>query len=485
LSSQISSRLLRVWMSLALIAAATFVCYVAIPANATTAGFVFLVGILVIAATWGLAEALLASGAAMLCFSFFFLPPVGRFVIADPQNWVALFTFLATALIASHLSDRARKQAQEAKRRQQETERLYELSRVILLTGATGHIYFQVAQNLARIFECRSVAIYDPETAIVSYGGQEQLPGIEAKLKQVSTDPADSQDSASDVLVAGIAGSGRALGSLAMAGISLSGNATQALLKLVAIALEAARAQQAATHAEAARQSEEFKSTLLDAIAHEFKTPLTSIKAASTSILIDVPDLSPQVRELTSIIDEEASRLDILVTDAVRMAQMDASKIQLEKQPVAVAEFVGRVLEDFKPRLNGRSLRVHLSDQLPRVAADPDLASMALRQVIDNGFKYSLPATAIEVAADASASCVTIRVRDQGPGIPEGERERIFDRFYRRRFAKDRVPGSGLGLYIAREIVRAHGGELWVESALGSGSEFCLMLPRQEEAVRS
>ena len=485
MSSQISSRLLRLWLSLALIAASTFICYVAIHANATTAGFVFLVGILVIAATWGLIEALVASGASMLCFNYFFLPPVGRLAIADPQNWAALLTFVATALIASHLSDRARKEAHEAKRRQQETERLYELSRVILLTGTARHIYFQVAQNLARIFECRSVAIYDPETATVSYGGQQQLPEIEARLKQVLTATAPAQEPASDVLIAGIAGSGRALGSLAMAGISLSDNALQALLKLVAIALEGARTQQAATHAEAVRQSEEFKSTLLDAIAHEFKTPLTSIKVASTSILTDVPDLSPQVRELTSIIDEEASRLNLLVTDAVRMAQIDASKIQLEKQPVAVAEFVGRVLEDFRPRLNGRSLRVNLSQTLPRIAADPDLASMALRQVIDNGFKYSLPASAIEVAADASAEWVTIRVRDQGPGIPKRESERIFDRFYRRRVAKDRVPGSGLGLYIAREIVRAHGGDLWVESVVGSGSEFCLMLPAQEEPVRS
>jgi two-component system sensor histidine kinase KdpD len=488
LRSQITSRLFRLWMSLALIAAATFICYVVIPANATTAGFLFLVGILVIAATWGLTEALLASGAALLCFNFFFLPPVGHLAIADPQNWVALFTFLATALIASHLSDRARKQAQEATRRQQETERLYELSRVILLTGTAGHISFQVAQNLARIFECRSVAIYDPETATVSYGGREQLPGIEARLKDVLTGTAPSQDPAqdpaSDVLVATIAGSGGALGSLAMAGISLSDNALQALLKLVAIALEGVRTQQAATRAEAARQSEEFKSTLLDAIAHEFKTPLTSIKAASTSILHDVPDLSPQVRELTSIIDEEATRLNLLVTDAVRMAQMDASKIHLERRPVVVAEFVGRVLEDFRPHLDGRSLRVNLSQELPRIAADPDLASMALRQVIDNGLKYSLPATAIEVAADASADGVTIRVRDQGPGIPERERERIFDRFYRRQSAKDRVPGSGMGLHIAREIVRAHGGDLWVESVLGSGSEFCLLLPTQEERLR-
>ena len=112
--------------------------------------------------------------------------------------------------------------------------------------------------------------------------------------------------------------------------------------------------------------------------------------------------------------------MNLLVTDAVRMAQMDASKIQLERQPVAVAEFVGRVLEGFKPQLDGRSLRVNLDKGLPTVAADPDLASMALRQVIDNGLKYSLPATATRSGGGCQRrQRVTIRVRDQGPGIPE------------------------------------------------------------------
>jgi two-component system sensor histidine kinase KdpD len=257
------------------------------------------------------------------------------------------------------------------------------------------------------------------------------------------------------------------------------------LLRLVAIALERVRTQQAEMRAEAARQSEEFKSTLLDAIAHEFKTPLTSIKAASTSVLTDIPDLAPQVFELTSIIDEEASRLNLLLSDAVSMTQIDASKIQLERRAVTVSEFVDRVLEDFRPRLDGRSLRVDLRNGLPRVSADPDLASMALRQVIDNGLKYSSPATELEVAAEARLNSVTIRVRDRGPGIPEGELERIFDRFYRRPAVKENVRGSGMGLYIAREIARAHGGDLWAESVPGSGSEFCLTLPTQDPSVRS
>jgi len=474
----------RILLGPAIMAGISAVCYRVFGVNATTAGFAYLVGILVIAASWGLLEALVALAVAMVGFGFFFLPPVGRFAIADPENWVALFAFLATAIVASHLSDRARKQAHEAKSRQAETERLYELSRAILLTGTTGPVGFQVAQNLARIFDCSSVALYDPGTGEVFYGGPRNLPGIEARLRRVATDETSSLDPVSGLLIAGITSAGRPLCSLALAEIVLSENGMQALLKLVAIAFEGVRTQEASNRAEAARQSEEFKSTLLDAIAHEFKTPLTSIKVASTSILTDVADISPQIRELASIIDEETNRLNLLVTDAVRIAQIDANKIQLEPQLVAVKDFVDRVLEDLKPRLDGRRLNVTLDGGLPSVSADPDLASMALRQVIDNGLKYSPPGTPLDVSADADAERITIRIRDQGSGIPKSERERIFDRFYRRQSVKDRVPGSGLGLYIAREIIRAHGGDLFVASTPDFSSEFCLTLPLRKDSCR-
>ena len=479
MAKRVSFLWFRLSLSLALIAGISAICYRVFGVNATTAGFVYLVGILGIAAVWGLMEALVASAAAMLCFSYFFLPPIGRLTIADPANWVALLAFVATAVVGSHLSDLARKEAQHARDRQREGERLYALSRAILLIEGPGSVGLQTAKSLAEIFECDSVALFDAETGEIFNGGRETLAEIEPKLIEAASRCENYRDP--DLVVAAITLGERQIGSLALRGISLSDDAMQALLNLVAIALERVRTQEAANRAEAARQSEEFKSTLLDAITHEFKTPLTSIKAASTSILTDMLDLHPQVRELASIIDEEANRLNVLVTDAVRMAQIDASKIHLERQPVAMTEFVDRVLEAFGPRLEERRLSLRLGENLPLVSADPDLASMALRQVIDNSLKYASPATGLQVAVEAEVAGVTIRVRDQGPGIPEHERERIFDRFYRRHSVKTRVPGSGLGLYIAREIMRAHGGDLWVESPFESGSEFCLLLPRQEE----
>src|ERR1700686_2334314 len=146
-------------LSLATIGGITVICYRVFGVNATTAGFVYLVGILAIAAAWGLLQALGASAAAILGFYYFFLSPIGLFSIAAPANWVALLAFVVTALVGSHLSDRARKEARDAKNRQREGELLYALSRAILLIEGPGSFGLQTARSLAEIFECRSVAL--------------------------------------------------------------------------------------------------------------------------------------------------------------------------------------------------------------------------------------------------------------------------------------------------------------------------------------
>jgi two-component system sensor histidine kinase KdpD len=471
------SLLFRLAMSLALIAAATFLCYRVIPANATTAGFAYLLCVLGAATAWGLIEAIVASIAAMLSFNFFFLPPVGTLTIADPQNWVALFSFLTTALVASHLSDRAKKQAFEAKNRQQETEQLYALSRAILLMELSGSVGFHVAQHIAEIFDCGAVALYDAKTGEIFRGGVQDLPGVEERLKQVVVQGTNAWDPTAQVLSSPIVLGGHAIGALALRGLALSDGALQALLNLVAIAWERVRTEEAANRADAARQSEEFKSTLLDAIAHEFKTPLTSIKAASTSMLSDGAPLSPQTQELATIIDEEADRLNSLVTEAVRMSQIEAGKVRLDRQRVALDHLLPHILAQFEARSDGRPLRYSAAAGLPELTVDPELISLALRQLIDNALKYSPPGSPVEITAARSDGTLEIRIADQGPGIPEKERERVFEKFYRRQAVKERVPGTGLGLHIAREILRAHGGDVTIPP--GPGSQFCIIIPIQ------
>jgi two-component system sensor histidine kinase KdpD len=468
--------------SLLIVAAITALCSRVLTVNATTAGFAYLLGILGIAAAWGLVEAIIASVAAMLCFNFYFLPPVGQFTITDPQNWVALFAFLATALVASHISDREKRQSQEARARQSETEQLYALSRFILLTNPTQSVGRQAARHIAEIFDCPAVALYDSKSGEIFRGGPEDIAGVEDKLKQVVMLGAKVQEV--DVLVTPIMLGGHAIGSLALKKVDLSDGALHALLNLVAIAMERVRNEEAASRAEAARQNEEFKSTLLDAIAHEFKTPLTSIKAASTSLVSDAT-LSAHLRELVTIIDEETDRLSQLVTEAVRMSQIDAGTVRIDRAPLQVAELVERVLDQFRTRTEGREIQVRFDDHLPAVMADRDLMALVLRQLLDNALKYSPPGSPIKITGESKDGRVVLRIHDQGPGIPLRERDRIFEKFYRWHATSSHIPGTGLGLYIAREITRAHGGDVWVEGEPGAGSDFCVALPARSEADAS
>ena len=461
--------------SLLLVALICALCRGVLSVNSTTAGFAFLLGVLWIATTWGFVVAVPASVLAMLCFNYYFLPPVGQFTIADPQNWVALFAFLATALVASHLSDRAQRQTLDARARQRETEQLYALSRSILLGLPDGSLGQQVVLQILQIYDCASVALYNVATSELHVGGDGDPADFETQLKQVALQGGTLSED--DLLVSAVALGGQPIGSLALRGRALSDGALQALLNLVAIALERVRTEESSNRAEIARQSEEFKSTLLDAVAHEFKTPLTSIKAASTSLLSSEDQLPEPLRELAAIIDEEAARLSLLVTEAVRMSAIDAGKVQLEKWPLHVAELCQRVVAQLAIYLEGREVRIDIPADLPQILGDGDLIALALRQLLDNARKYSPPSRPLDLVASVHDGRVLLVVRDYGPGIAKKDLDRVFEKFYRRDSVKKKVPGSGLGLHIAREIVRAHGGELYARATEPAGTEFCLELP--------
>jgi two-component system sensor histidine kinase KdpD len=462
------------------VAIVTGVCSQLLPVNASTAGFLLLLVVLGVATTSGFRVSAVVSVAAMLCFNFFFFEPVGTFTIADPANWVALFTFLLVALVASHLSDRAQKQAAEAKRRQQETEQLYALSRSILLTETSRPIGTQAAQSIAQIFDSPAVMILDGRTDLSFRGGAQDLEGLDQRLRDVVRQGSHQRDEARDLDIWPIALGGSPVGALAAVGIGVSDGAVQSMLNLVAIALERVRTEEAANRAEVARQSEEFKSTLLDAVAHEFKTPLTSIKAAATGLRALEQSMQPDQKELAAIIEEETDRLSQLVTEAVKMAEIDAGKVKPRRAPAAAAEFLEAARESFEGR-GAERLRIAPGGDT-RVLVDRDLMVLAVRQVFDNALKYSEPGSPVVCDTAAEPDRLLIRIADQGSGIRESDRERIFDKFWRRAGVRDQVPGSGLGLHIAREIARIHGGDLWVEPAEQGGAVFCFALPLTGEA---
>jgi two-component system sensor histidine kinase KdpD len=480
----------RVFASLCLVAAITFVCFRLIHVNATTVGFFYLVAILMVAAAWGLAESTVASIVAMLCFNFYFIPPIGTLTVDDPQNWVALFAFLATSLTASHLSARAKGRTKEAVERQHEIERLYSLSRALLLTESSRPVPNQVVQQIARIFDFESVALYDRasrEIHRVDAGDLDDMPDIESALRESAARSTVIRDESRRLIVTPIRLGEEPIGSLAVRGASLSDAALQSLLNLVAIGMERARSQETVNRAEVARQSEELKSTLLDAIAHEFKTPLTSIKAVTTDLLSEpAGELQPHQRELIGIADEGTDRLSRLVTDAIQLARIEGGTFRLDREVHFPASLIRDALRQMKSLTDRRQITVTAVDDLPLVQVDAPLVRMVITHLIANALKYSPPRTTIAIGARVGnkgagengehENKVVVYVRDHGPGIAEEEQPRIFEKFYRGT-SERHLTGSGMGLAIARAIICAHGEEIWVTSKPGEGSEFSFSLP--------
>jgi two-component system sensor histidine kinase KdpD len=246
--------------------------------------------------------------------------------------------------------------------------------------------------------------------------------------------------------------------------------------------MENSRSREMATRAEAARQSEEFKSTLIDGVAHEFKTPLTSIKAATSGLLASTVSDPAQQRELLTVIDEEADRLTGLVTEAIHLARIEAGKIHLNKMPQSVKKLIDDAIQQAEPARDGRVLDVVIDKELPQVPFDNELMQLAIRQLVDNAQKYSTPGTPIRIRAGVHNGTVTIRVHNIGEVLSEVERHQVFEKFYRGAAVQNRVAGTGMGLAIAREILRAHGGDILLESSTDRGTEFTAMLPMGQKA---
>jgi two-component system sensor histidine kinase KdpD len=470
----------KLFATLLAVAAVTLACKYS-GVNQTTTGFAYLLTVLFIASAWGLIQTIVASVVAMLCYNFFFLPPIGKLTIADPQNWIALGAFLVTGIVAGQLSASVRRQASAAIRRQLELERLYSLGRSILLDSGDHPVPSWLARHVAEAFDLQAVALFDTHSGQTYMAGPEDLtfpPDILQRALSGEIERADRPDSRFAVIRLGT----KPAGVLAFRGI-VSDAAIDAICSLVAIGLERARTQEIETLAKAARQSEELKSTLLDAIAHEFKTPLTSIKAATTTVIAG-NRLTGQDRELLSIVDEETDRLNNLVSDAIQMSRIEGGKFKLRRTRVSPNQVINTVTAQMRARLEDRPVENAIVTNLTDVYIDRDLIQLSLRQLVDNALKHAPGKSAIRLGAGIGDSDVQFWVSDDGPGITAPEAERVFERFYRGRSHRNAVPGSGIGLSVVREIARAHGGDAFVESSPGKGSRFIIKLPLTTEELR-
>ncbi len=460
---------------LALVAAVTALDYAVLHVNSSTAGFSYLLLILFISTRGNLPEGIAASFVCVLCYDFFFLPPFLTFTIGVMDDWIALGGFLATAVTASQLSARARRRTEEAGTRRLEMEQVYEFSRAMMIGDDRRSVGAQIAQSIAQVFHVPEVALYERATDTVYRGGPRTTLGEDQLRDAARTESAwSSLNLKTSILPVRLGG--RVLGSLGLVGATLSEAALQAVAQLGGIAIERARAQEVASHAEATRQNEQLKATLLDALAHEFKTPLTSIKAA-ISALLDNAGRNAVEHELLTVADEEADRLTTLLNRTIEVARFEAGHVKLNRRPCSVGALVAEALDQLKRSSEGREMHVSVPEDLPQANADPGLIVLVLRLLLDNALKYSAPSASIGISAERLDHNIVVHVSNDGPDIDPKELSAIFEKFYRGKEVRGRIPGTGLGLTIARDIIQTHGGEMTVSSQPGAGVRFSFTLP--------
>jgi two-component system sensor histidine kinase KdpD len=466
------------------VAAITLVGYRGFHLNPTTLALLYLLGILGISATWGLRQAVFMSVIATLAFNYFFLPPIGTFTIADPENWVALFAFLVTAVAVSELSARARREASSAVERRRELERLYAFSQLLLSSDSPAELLNLIPRYIVDAFDTRSAAVWLSSRSDVYRSGP-TIDGLESSdLQLICVRGEPRFDAAHQLAFMPLRMGMRVVGCMGVSGSALSRQTLEAIGSLVAIAIERAGAVEKLSRAEAARESEQLRSVLLDSVTHEFRSPLTAIKASVTSLLgssnHSPESHSPEERqELLTIINEESDRLNRLIGEAAEMAQLDANKVEFRLESAPIGSVVQEALDELKQLLVQHPMDVRIPADLPNARMDPAHIKEVLVHLIENAAKYSPAGAPIRITAEAKNSdqMLNVSIADRGPGIDDFEQSLVFEKFYRGRNQRVQVHGTGMGLAICKAIVEAHGGHLGVTSQLGHGSVFYFSLP--------
>lgn len=470
--------ILRYVSSAIIVAGITFLCFQVLHVNSATVGFSFLLAVLFISASWGLRYATFTAVLATIAYNYFFLPPLFRFTIADPQNWIALLTFLVTAVVASQLSERARRSAMYAEQRRREFERLYALSQQLWLTENAFELLNLIPKDIVDSFEVSGAAVFleGKQDAYFFNGESRRLFPLD-QLKAISDRGEPVLDREHRICYVPLRMGVRSVGALALSGCDLSRESLEAIGSLVAISIERASTIEKLTKSEAARESDRLRSVLLDSVTHEFRTPLTSIKASAETLLSDIHLDKPQREDLLQIINEESDRLNRLVGEAAEVAQLDGHQLQFNFEPHQIREAIDRAIHNLQPALRCHTVEVNVAPDLPSLRMDIDRITEVITHLLDNAAKYSPPDTPIHVIVERQGSDVVTSVADQGPGIDEIDQEMIFEKFYRGREQRMVIQGTGMGLPIAKAIVELHRGKIGVTSQTGHGSVFHFSLP--------
>jgi two-component system sensor histidine kinase KdpD len=454
----------------------------------------FLLTVVLIAIRFGRGPAVLGAVLSVAEFDFFFIPPRFSFNVYDSQYFITFGVMLAVALVAGQLTAGLQYQAQMATRRESRVRALYEMARE--LSGAL--LPQQIAEICDRFLEAefaaRSVLLLLDDGGRVlapadSAVGEHAAP-IELGLAQWAVDHGEAAGLGTDTLPANpilyvpLKAPMRVRGLIAVMPTSPErlqgpeqGRLLDTVARLIAIALERVHYVDVAQQSTLQIESERLRNSLLSAISHDLRTPLTVLIGLADSLRLAQPALTGPQSEVADEIREQARRLASLVENLLDMARLQAGRVALQRQWHSLEEIAGLALQAITPVLGSRRVRVRLPSDLPLLECDAMLMERVLVNLLENAAKFTGNDSNIEIGATAEPGRMTIWVEDNGPGLPRGREEEIFEKFARG-VTESNTPGVGLGLAICRAIVEAHGGTIRAENRPGGGARFVIELPQ-------
>ncbi len=459
---------------------------------------VFLAAVLASAVRHGAGPSVFAALLSVLCYNFFFLPPLYTFTIADPANVVALFFFMIVALLTSSLTARTRTQAVIAQKEAKTTGELYAFSKKLAGIAKLDDLLWATAHQIALMLKVEVVILTAEGDTIAVRAGfppEDELDDADLAAARWCWDHNQPAGRGSDTLPGGKRlflplRTGR--GVVGVLGINRKApgplftpderRLLDALADQAAVAIERTQLAEDIDEARVLAETERLRSSLLTSISHDLRTPLASIIGTITSLRSFGKLYDEKTRdEMLTTAQDEGERLNRFVANLLDMTRIDSGAVELRREMIDLSDVVGSALQRCAKILAGHRVAVELAPDLPMFPLDFLLMEQVLVNLLDNAAKYAPLDSPIEVRGRRDGTDVVIEVRDEGPGIPVDDLERIFDKFYRVRSGDRQRAGTGLGLAICRGFIEAQGGTIVAANrADRSGAVFTIRLPIEE-----
>ncbi len=451
--------------------------------SVATAALVLVVPVVAAVVVGGLGAGVTSAVAGFLVYDFVFIPPYYTLTVGAAENWVALGVYAVVVLLVAQVVAHLESARREAQKRAVETQRLYELSELLVKDRSLEDLLETIVIAVRNVFDVPGVALLLPvegRLTIAASAGETISPEQLHQLDPHSGIPVSVgtglpiPDRLQTVALSAL---GRPVGVLAVRGLPASASdrdLLRAFANHAAVAVERAQLREQALRSELLEEVDRLRRSLLGAVSHDLRTPLASMKVASSTLLDRTLSLSDaDTDELHGLIDVQTDRLSRLVASLLDMTRFQTGVLEVHRDEWSVLDLVGETVAGLRPALAGRQVEVNIPDRLPAVAVDHLLVGQVIANLLENADRHAPPQSAITVAAEVRNERVVVSVTDQGPGVPPQEREAVFNSFVR----FDTGGRSGLGLAIAETFVKAHGERIWVEDGPGGGARFVFTLP--------